>query len=161
VRYCDRSLHLANLLLLLPSALIPFPTAILSTAIQAGNAHDAKVAVLLYAAIAGAMCLAWLVLFHVLSVRPYLLEDHVKPDFFPKERIRAVLGVILYAFAGIAGLWMPTLALLVFLALPIFYGVTSEGLAETRLTLQLRKASRRTAASHLSGAPARQQRQPE
>ena len=92
VRYCDRSLHLANLLLLLPSALIPFPTAILSTAIQAGNAHDAKVAVLLYAAIAGAMCLAWLVLFHVLSVRPYLLEDHVKPDFFPKERIRAVLG---------------------------------------------------------------------
>jgi uncharacterized membrane protein len=159
VRYCDRSLHLANLLLLLPSALIPFPTAILSTAIQAGNAHDAKVAVLLYAAIAGAMCLAWLVLFHVLSVRPYLLEDHVKPDFFPKERIRAVLGVILYALAGIAGLSMPKLALLVFLALPIFYGVTSEGLTETRLTLQFRKASRGTAASHLSGAPAQQQRQ--
>jgi uncharacterized membrane protein len=110
VRYCDRSLHLANLLLLLTSALIPFPTAILSTAIQAGNAHDAKVAVLLYAAIAGAMCLAWLVLFHVLSVRPYLLEDH-------------------------------------------------EGLTETRLTLQFRKASRGTAASHLSGAPAQQQRQ--
>jgi hypothetical protein len=37
------------------------------------------------------------------------------------------------------------------LALPIFYGVTSEGLTETRLTLQFRKASRGTAASHLSG----------
>ena len=37
VRYCDRSLHLANLFLLLTSALIPLPTAILSAAIQRGN----------------------------------------------------------------------------------------------------------------------------
>src|ERR1700674_5389139 len=61
VRYCDRSLHLANLFLLLTSALIPFPTAILSAAIQSGNEFDARVAVALYAAIAGAMCLSWLV----------------------------------------------------------------------------------------------------
>jgi uncharacterized membrane protein len=89
VRYCDRSLHLANLFLLLTSALIPFPTAVLSTAIQIGNQLDAKVAVALYAAIAGAMCLAWLVVFHVLSVHPYLVEDGVDPDFFPKERFPA------------------------------------------------------------------------
>jgi uncharacterized membrane protein len=94
VRYCDRSLHLANLFLLLTSALIPFPTAVLSTAIQIGNQFDAKVAVALYAAIAGAMCLAWLVVFHVLSVHPYLVEDSVDPDFFPKERFRATLGVV-------------------------------------------------------------------
>src|ERR1700693_3137947 len=58
VRYCDRSLHLANLFLLLTSALIPFPTAILSAAIQNGNEFDARVAVTLYAAIAGTMCLS-------------------------------------------------------------------------------------------------------
>jgi len=34
VHYCDRSLHLANLFSLLASALIPFPTAVLSTALQ-------------------------------------------------------------------------------------------------------------------------------
>jgi hypothetical protein len=56
VPYCDRSLHLANLFLRLTSALIPFPTAILSSAIQGGNEFDARVAVALYAAIAGAMC---------------------------------------------------------------------------------------------------------
>ena len=88
VRYCDRSLHLANLFLLLTSALIPFPTAILSAAIQSGNEFDAKVAVTLYAAIAG------------------------------------------------------KLALLIFLALPVFYGITSEGLTETRLRLQFGKAHR-------------------
>jgi uncharacterized membrane protein len=81
VRYCDRSLHLANLFLRLTSALIPFPTAILSSAIQGGNEFDARVAVALYAAIAGAMCLSWLGLFHVLSVHPYLVEDGVNLTF--------------------------------------------------------------------------------
>jgi len=143
VRYCDRSLHLANLFLLLTSALIPFPTAILSAAIQNGNEFDARVAVTLYAAIAGTMCLSWLVVFHVLSIHPYLVEDGVSPDFFPKERFRAWLGVILYAIAGLAG-WLstPRLALLVFLALPVFYGITSEGLTETRIRLQFGKAHR-------------------
>jgi uncharacterized membrane protein len=143
VRYCDRSVHLANLLLLLTSALIPFPTAVLSTAILSGNEFDAKVAVTLYAGIAGGMCLSWLILFHVLSVRPYLVEDHIDPTFFPKERLRATLGVILYAIAGIVS-WIatPTLALLIFLALPVFYGITSEGLTETRVRLKLRRARR-------------------
>ena len=143
VRYCDRSLHLANLFLLLTSALIPFPTAILSTAIQSGNELDARVAVTLYATIAGTMCLSWLVVFHVLSIHPHLLEDGVNTDFFPKERLRAALGIILYAIAGAAG-WLSTakLALLIFLALPVFYGITSEGLTETRIRLQFGKAHR-------------------
>jgi uncharacterized membrane protein len=143
VRYCDRSLHLANLFLLLTSALIPFPTAILSAAIQGGNGFDARVAVALYATIAGTMCLSWLVVFHVLSTHPYLLEDGVNPDFFPKERFRATLGVILYAIAGVAG-WLSTskVSLLIFLALPVFYGITSEGLTETRIRLQFGRAHR-------------------
>lgn len=137
VRYCDRSLHLANLFLLLTSALIPFPTAILSAAIQSGTDFDARVAVALYAGIAGAMCLSWSLLFHVLSIHPHLVEKGVEPFFFPKERLRATLGVILYAIAGVAG-WMasPKIALLIFLALPVFYGITSEGLTETRIRLR-------------------------
>src|ERR1700716_226958 len=84
VRYCDRSLHLANLFLLLTSALIPFPTAILSAAIQSGNEFDARVAVALYATIAGAMCLSWLVVFHGFSIHPYLLGEGVGSGFFPE-----------------------------------------------------------------------------
>jgi hypothetical protein len=100
--------------------------------------------VTLYAGIAGSMCLAWLIVFHVLSIHSYLLDDDIDPDFFPKERLRAALGVVLYAVAGVAG-WLstPKLAMLIFLALPIFYGITSEGLTETRLRLQFGKANRR------------------
>ncbi|MGB8276484.1 MAG: TMEM175 family protein [Methylovirgula sp.] len=136
VRYCSRSLHLANLLLLLTSALIPFPTAVLSTALQHGSPVDATVAVVLYAAVGCLMCLSWLFLFHILSINPHLLETHVELTFFPQERHRALFGVALYILGGITG-WAisPTLALMCFLALPIFYAVTSEGLVETRVTL--------------------------
>src|SRR3982074_1122672 len=77
VRYCDRSLHFANLFLLLTSALIPFPTAVLSAALQSGSEFDGRVAATLYAAIAGSMCLSWLLVFHVLSIHPYLVADGV------------------------------------------------------------------------------------
>ena len=144
VRYCNRSLHLANLILLLTSALIPFPTAILSAALQTDSARDATVAVEFYAAIGGLMCLSWLLLFHVLSINPHLLEAHVEPTFFPQERHRGLLGFVLYALAGMTGwLYSPTLALMIFLALPVFYGITSEGLIETRAGLLRRLDARR------------------
>lgn len=143
VRFCDRSLHLANLFLLLTSALIPFPTALLSVALQHGNVSDAIVAVEIYAAVGGAMCLAWLTLFHILAIHPYLQEDYVEPTYFPQERHRALLGIALYAMAGAIGwAYLPSLALLIFLALPVFYAITSEGLTETRIGLLLRRRSR-------------------
>jgi uncharacterized membrane protein len=138
VRYCNLALHWANLILLLTTALIPFPTAIISTALQVGDPFDARIAVALYALVAGLMSLSWLFLFHCLSASPYLLEKGVDPAFFPGERWRAVFGVGAYALAAVLG-WVisPTLALIIFLALPVFYAVTSEGLTEGRL-LRLR-----------------------
>jgi hypothetical protein len=47
------------------------------------------------------MCLSWLVVFHVPSIRPCPVEDDVDPDLF-KERFRAMLGVVLYVIAGVA-----------------------------------------------------------
>src|ERR1700675_1523091 len=51
-------------------------------------------------------------------VNPHLLE----PAFFAHEKARALVGVTLYMLTGIAGRALsPTLALLIFLALPVFY----------------------------------------
>jgi TMEM175 potassium channel family protein len=141
VRFCDRSLHFANLLLLLTSGLIPFPTALMSVALQHGNASDARVAVEIYAAIGCAMCLSWLALFHILAIHPHLLEDYVEPTYFPQERHRALLGAILYAFAAVVGwAYSPNVALIIFLVLPVFYGITSEGLTETRIGILVRRS---------------------
>ena len=152
VRYCNRSLHVANLLLLLTSGLIPFPTAVLSTALQHGNLADSRTAIELYAAVGCLMCLSWLIVFHALSKNPHLLEAHVDPTFFPRERHRALIGVALYIVGAAIG-WAlsPTLALLCFLVLPIFYGITSEGLVETRVTLLARLAADRREGSRTKG----------
>jgi hypothetical protein len=76
-------LHPANLPLLLTSGRIPFPTAVLSTALQRGSPREATVAVEPYAAIGCLMCLSWLLLFHILSLNPHRLETHVERTFFP------------------------------------------------------------------------------
>jgi TMEM175 potassium channel family protein len=60
--------------------------------------------------------------FHVLSI-----EDGVDPDFFPKERFRAALGVVLYAIAGVAG-WLSTPFFRHFSGIADLCGITSEGL---------------------------------
>jgi uncharacterized membrane protein len=147
VRYCYRSLHLANLFLLLTSALIPFPTAVLSATIQGGNEFDAKVAVTSMQPSPGDV---------PVMARSVSRFEHTsipfggrcKSGLFP-ERFRATLGVILYAIAGVAG-WLstPKVALLIFLALPVFYGITSEGLTETRIRLQFGKSHRGSPAKH-------------
>ena len=77
--------------------------------------------------------------------RSLVEDDHISPDFFPKERLRATLGVVSYTVAGVAGLSTPKLALAIFLALPVFYGITSEGLTETRIRLQFGKAQHEAA----------------
>ena len=120
VRQCDRGLQLANVFLLLTSGLIPFPAALLS-GLQRGNASDAIIAFEIYAAVGGLMCLSWLVLFHILAIYPYLQEHYVEPTYFPRERHRAVIGIVLYALAGLIGwAYSPKLALSIFLLLPIF-----------------------------------------
>jgi len=63
-----------------------------------------------------------------LSIRPCLVEDGVDPDFFPKERFRATLGVVLYAIAGVAG-WLSTPTRHCSLSgIADLCGITSEGL---------------------------------
>src|SRR5262245_358708 len=93
VRFRDRSLHFATMFLLLTSALIPFPTAVLSAALLNNNPFDASV-VTLYGGLGRVMCFSWLILFHMLSVHRYLLEDNVDQSFFRKRAIaRALVGV--------------------------------------------------------------------
>ena len=65
IQRVNRGVHFANLSLLFTTALIPFPTAVLSHAFIAGIASaDARTAVGLYSGIAAAMCASWLLLYH-------------------------------------------------------------------------------------------------
>jgi len=142
IQRVNRGVHFANLTLLFTTALIPFPTAVLSRTFIAGvSSADARTAVGLYAGVATAMCASWLLLYdQVHRHRDHLLGEDVDRDKFGAERVRAIIGIVAYTAAGIIGtLWLPLVALVVFVALPVFYGLTSEGLDAVRRKRRTRR----------------------
>jgi uncharacterized membrane protein len=123
----DPGLLWRNLALLLVTSVLPFPTAVLSSAFQHGNHGDQVTALILYALVAAAMAATWLLLFHYLATNGRLLARHTSPSFFTLERRRALLGLIGYLIAGLAALWLALGSLLIVSVLPLFYGLTSGG----------------------------------
>lgn len=109
--------------------MLPFPTAVLGSAFQHGDATDKRVAVLLYGALAALMALAWLALWWHLYAHPHLLDEDTTAGFFGAERMRAVIGVVLYGAGAGAAFIAPMVGLSVFAVLPIFYGLTSAGVS--------------------------------
>jgi uncharacterized membrane protein len=123
----DLGLIWRNLALLLGASVLPFPTAALSNAFQLGTPADEVTAFVLYALVAAATAATWLLLFQYLSTHERLLERHTPASFFAAERRRALVGVVAYLLAAPLGLWEPLGSLLIICALPVFYGLTSEG----------------------------------
>jgi hypothetical protein len=79
------------------------------------------VAVTFYALIGALLCASWLAFFHYLARREDLLVEEVSERHFFVERVRALVGVILYAAAGLIGYVIAPLAgLVIFVVLPVF-----------------------------------------
>jgi len=123
----DTGLLWRNLALLLTVSVLPFPTAVLSNAFQHGNRFDERTASVFYALAVTLDSAAWLALYHYLFMNERLLTRRVSPAFFAGERRRALLGIASYLLAILIALWDPAVSLVILCALPVFYGVTSEG----------------------------------
>ncbi|MDR6987460.1 putative membrane protein [Paenarthrobacter nitroguajacolicus] len=128
IREMDVSLQWANLGILATIALLPWPTAVIIDTAKTGDLADERVAVALYAIIGALLCLSWLVFFSHLARHPELTEEEVEDSFFARERPRALAGVVLYLAAGAAGVLIhPLVSSVIFVILPVFYGLTSHG----------------------------------
>jgi uncharacterized membrane protein len=125
----DAGLLWRNLALLLTTSVLPFPTAVLSSAFQVGTHHDRVTGVVFYSLVAATMAATWLLLFHYLSVNERLLARHTSAAFFALERRRALLGLVAYLLAALVSQWQPLTGLVIAAMLPVFYGITSEGWA--------------------------------
>ncbi|MEW1587282.1 TMEM175 family protein [Micromonospora vinacea] len=135
IQQADRGLHWTNLFVLFSTALLPFPTSVVSHALQEHNNADQRVGIAFYALVGALLCASWLAFYHYLARNPDLLKDQVKDEFFPVERLRALVGVVLYVLAGVIGyLVAPLIGLAIFLFLPVFYAITSAGLYQFRVT---------------------------
>ncbi|POX57562.1 DUF1211 domain-containing protein [Streptomyces sp. Ru62] len=134
VRVMDRGLHAANLLLLFSTAALSFPTAVVADALQADpDGSDARVAVALYAGLAAVMCLSWVAFYHQLARHPELLTPEVESAYVRHGRLRSWAGALAYGAAGLLGVLVaPLAAVAVFVVLPVFYFITSDGFPEGR-----------------------------
>jgi uncharacterized membrane protein len=129
VKRVDHRLLLINLGILGTSSLLPFSTGVLATAFETGTLEDQQSAVVLYAAIAGLMSAAWLPVFPYLHRKPHLAHGHVAKDEFRGQYSRPVVGVVAYLAASILGWFVnPWLAIVIFVAMVIYHGWTSQGL---------------------------------
>jgi uncharacterized membrane protein len=149
IRYVDRGLHWWNLAILFTSALLPFPTAVMSYAIQRGAmATDARTAVALYALVGALLCTSWYWFVRYLATHAHLLEEESEAQFFRQQCGRVSLGIALYLVAGVLGVVVsPVVALIVFFVIPALWGVTSQGLAELHEAIRRRPLRRRRAAA--------------
>ncbi|HKP59204.1 MAG TPA: TMEM175 family protein [Polyangiales bacterium] len=128
VRQIDHVLHWWNLLLLLTVSFLPFPTAVLAAHVR-GEGADARCSVVFYGLIGVLMTFPWVLMWRRLAQRPELMEPEYDRAFAVAEGRRAWVGVVVYGLCMGVGMISPVAALVLFAAVAVFYGVTSQGLA--------------------------------
>lgn len=134
----DSGLLWRNLLLLLTTSVLPFPTSVLGDAFQHGDRHDQQVALVFYALVAASMCLSWLAVYRHLSGHERLLAEGTPAAFFVRERRRSWIGLAANLVSALVALVTPVAGLFVAALLPVFYGLTNAGLGSSTRPSQRR-----------------------
>jgi hypothetical protein len=126
LKAANTALMWANFGILLGAVVLPFPTAVLAEAFISGAVDDQHAALLLYSLMATLMGTSWTAVFIVILRHPELWRN---PDSRPIWHValkRSLPGAGAYVVAAGLGLTVsPVLGLVIVLAVPIFYAVTS------------------------------------
>jgi uncharacterized membrane protein len=126
IAFIDKPLAWTNLVLLLTVSVLPFPTAVVADYVQAGGIN-AKVAVSAYGLVSMVNGASWMAAWHHLSRNPQLLNAPFDSPYALLERRRTAIGVATYAAATAIAWLAPVVALLLYLAMAVFYAATSSG----------------------------------
>ncbi len=121
VKAVDPRLMVVNLGVLLMASIMPFPTAVISSAMRHGTHHDQVVAVCVYAAVGFLLALSWNGLYYYLARTPNLLVEPADADYMRAGRRRSVVTLVLFPLAALLALMEPVFSLVAFLAVAAFF----------------------------------------
>ncbi|MEC3952550.1 TMEM175 family protein [Nocardia sp. CDC153] len=127
LRRIDHVLRWWNLMLLLGVSLVPFPTIVVADNVVHGTRRDAVVAVALYGIVGVIMTIPWAPMWRRLEQRPEMLKPGLGVDYARRERWRAWPGILVYAVTIGIGFLSPITALVLYLLVSTFYGVSNKG----------------------------------
>lgn len=124
----DQRLQWWNLMLLLAVSFLPFPTFVLAEHVRASG-WDGRVAAALYGLVGALMTVPWVLMWSRLIRRPELFEPGYGAEYARRERGRAWVGVVVYGACALVALAVPVVALVLYVAVAVFYALTSQGSA--------------------------------
>ena len=124
----NAGLQWGNLALLLFVSFLPFPTAILAAHV-ADPGWNGRTAAALYGIVGSLMTMPWVPMWGLLRRHPELFHAPYDAAFARVEGRRAWVGVVAYLACALVGLAVPFAAAFLYLAIAVFYAVTSQGWA--------------------------------
>lgn len=143
-RQADFGLNWINLGILGTSALIPFPTGVLASALVEGSHADQQAAVVLYGVVGALMSAAWVPVFPYLHRHSDLLVDLTEAQPLRAQRTRPWVGVISFGVAALVGYFLsPVVGILLFVWMIAYHAATSEGLDANRIARLVARANPR------------------
>jgi uncharacterized membrane protein len=132
VKAVSRAVSGANLLLLAGVALVPWVTGALAEGLGDPEGDRGTQEIVLYGAVTGIGALTWALLYHVLAQDPDLLIDPTHARHFAADRAASSIGITgTIAASALGYFWSPLAATVIFLALPVFYAIGSDGFERT------------------------------
>ena len=118
VRRAGPRVLVLNLVLLLGASLVPWPTALISTAVGEGSHEDQVAAILVYALVTVIVSVPWSLLSAYFARRPHLLETDTDSAWMRRTMWQSAgAGAVAVVGAAVAIL-APLLSLLLFVVVP-------------------------------------------
>jgi uncharacterized membrane protein len=129
VRRVDLRLALVNLVLLLLTSVLPFPTAVVASAWRLGDSSDESVSIAFFAAVSIGLTLAYGWLCGTVRRHPDLLREPSAGAFLDGERRRLLVATLALAAAALVAVVWPLVGLLMVAVSPAFFLSTLAGSA--------------------------------
>lgn len=121
MRGVDAGVLSLNLVLLLVASLLPWPAAVISSALLDGDPHDQIAAGLLYAGIGFMVPLTFIAIHTYLIHAPHLFTDPSHVAYSRTSRRRALLSIVVYPITAVLVFVSVDLTLGLFIAVPLFF----------------------------------------